>query len=114
VKKSDLKELIREELKKVLSEDVAPINDLSDAINFLNNNKSEILQIVDQYKEDRLGMQKALDNFLSPYIENTPEMVVDRLKAAIGKAVGQRNIASNPELSAIYDKLKNVKGLTKP
>ena len=114
MKTSDLKKLIKEEIKKVLNENISPINDLSDAINFLNNNKSEILQIADQYKEDRLGMQKALDNFLSPYIENTPEMVVDRLKAAIGKAVGQRNIAANPESSATYDKLKNVKGLTRP
>jgi len=114
VKKADLKELIREEIKKVLSEDISPINDFSDAINFLNNNKSKIRQIVDQYKEDRLGMQKALDNFLSPYIENTPEMVINRLKAAIGKAVRQRNIAADPELSATYDKLKNVKGFIEP
>jgi len=114
VKKSDLKELIREEIKKALSEDVTPINNLDDVINFLNNNKSKILQIADQYKGDRLGMQKAFDNFLFPYIENTPEMVVDRLKAAISNAIGKRNIASDPKLSAIYDKLKNVKGLTKP
>jgi len=113
VKRSDLKELIREEIKKVLSENVTPINDLSDALNFLNNNKAEILNIANQYSGDVRSMQNALDNFLAPYIENTPEMVVNRLKAAIGKAIGQRNIAANPELSAAYDKLKNIKGLTR-
>ena len=113
MKKSDLKELIREEIKKVLSENVTPINDLSDALNFLKNNKEEIENIANQYGGDVRSMQSAIDSFLAPHIENTPEMVVDRLKAAIGKAIGQRNIAANPESSAAYDKLKNIKGLTR-
>ena len=112
MKRSDLKELIREEIKKVLSENVTPINDLSDALNFLKNNYTEILNIADQYG-DVGSMQNALDSFLNPYIKDTPEFVVDRLKAKIGQIIGQRNIAANPESSAAYDKLKNIKGLTR-
>jgi hypothetical protein len=93
--------------------ETSSIETLEDAITFLNNNKQNILQIADQHIGDVQGMQKALNDFLHPYIENTPEFIVNRIKSAIGGAISKRNIQSNPELSQTYDKLKNIKGVVK-
>ncbi len=82
-----------------------------DAIEFLNANKNEIIKLADQYKGDVSSMQKAIDAFLAPHIDGTPDFIVNKIKAAIGGAISKRNISANPELSATYDKLKNVKGV---
>ena len=84
-----------------------------DAITFLNANRDRILSIAKQHEGDALSMQRALDNFLAPHLEGTPEFVITRLKAAIGSAISKRNISADPELSATYDTLKNVKGLVR-
>jgi len=97
---------IKEFFSKPLKE---TIKDPSDAIDFLNKNKDKINKIANQYKGDTTSMQLAIDDFLAPYIEDTPEFVVTRLKAAIGKAISKMNIKADPDLSATYDKLKNAK-----
>ena len=80
---------------------------------FLNNNKQRILQIADKHAGDVQKMQHDIDVFLQPYIENTPEFIANRIKAAIGGAISKRNIQNNPELSQTYDKLKNVSKIVK-
>ena len=89
-----------------LNENVTPINDLEDVKNFLYNNKEKIFQIADKHKGDNMAMQAELNNFLAPYIKDTPEFMVTRLKAAIGSGILRRNVASNPESAAKLDRLK--------
>ena len=108
MKKSDLKNIIQEEIENMLNGDITPISDLGDVVPFLNANKEKIFQIADEYKEDTMSMQAALNNFLAPYIENTPEFIVTRMKAAIGSAILRRNVAANPKSQAAYDELKNT------
>jgi len=108
MKKSDLKNIIQEEIENMLNGDITPISDLGDVVPFLNANKEKIFQIADEYKGDTMSMQAALNNFLAPYIENTPEFIVTRMKAAIGSAILRRNVAANPKSQAAYDELKNT------
>jgi len=108
MKKSDLKNIIQEEIENMLNENITPISDLGDVVPFLNANKEKIFQIADEYKGDTMSMQAALNNFLAPYIENTPEFIVTRMKAAIGSAILRRNVAANPKSQAAYDELKNT------
>lgn len=89
-----------------LGDGTTSISDLADVIPFLNNNKEKFFQIADEHKGDVIAMQTALNNFLAPYITNTPEFIVTRLKAAIGRAILQRNIAANPDSSAALKKLR--------
>ena len=89
-----------------LNDSTTSINDLADVIPFLNNNKEKFFQIADEHKGDVIAMQTALNNFLAPYIANTPEFIVTRLKAAIGRAILQRNIATNPDSAAALKKLR--------
>jgi hypothetical protein len=113
MKLDNLKELVKEELKRALNEEgdeTSSIETLEDAITFLNNNRQNILQMADNYAGDVQGMQHAIDVFLKPYLENTPEFIADRIKSSIGGAISKRNIQNNPKLSQTYDKLKNVKG----
>jgi hypothetical protein len=113
MKLDNLKQLVKEELKRALNEEgdeTSSIETLEDAITFLNNNKQSILQIADNYMGDVQGMQHAINTFLKPYTENTPEFIVNKIKAAIGGALSKRNIKNNPELSKTQDTLKNVKG----
>ena len=113
MKLDNLKELVKEELKRALNEDALSIETLEDAVMFLNNNKQNILQIADKHAGDVQVMQQAIDVFLQPYIENTPEFIVNRIKASIGGAISKRNIKNNPELSQAYDKLKDVNKIVK-
>jgi len=113
MKLDNLKELVKEELKRALNEDASSIETLEDAVMFLNNNRQSILQIADNYAGDVQGMQHAINIFLKPFIENTPQPIVDRIKAAIGGAISKRNIQNNPELSQAYDKLKDVNKIVK-
>lgn len=116
MKLDNLKQLVKEELKRALSEEdgeTKSIETLEDAITFLNNNKQRILQIADKHAGDVPGMQRAIDLFLQPHIENTPEFIVNRIKSTIGGAISKRNIQNNPELSQTYDKLKNVSKIVK-
>ena len=113
MKLNNLKELVKEELKRALSEDASSIETLEDAVMFLNNNKQNILQIADKHAGDVQVMQQAIDVFLQPYIENTPEFIVNRIKASIGGAISKRNIKNNPELSQTYNKLKDVNKIVK-
>jgi uncharacterized protein YoxC len=113
MKLDNLKELVKEELKRALNEDASSIETLEDAVMFLNNNRQSILQIADNYAGDVQGMQHAINTFLKPFIENTPQPIVDRIKAAIGGAISKRNIQNNPELSQAYDKLKDVNKIVK-
>jgi hypothetical protein len=115
MKLDNLKELVKEELKRALNEEgeTSSIETLEDAVMFLNNNRQSILQIADNYVGDVQGMQHAINTFLKPFIENTPQPIVDRIKAAIGGAISKRNIKNNPELSKAQDTLKNVKGFVK-
>jgi hypothetical protein len=105
------------DLQKIKEFFSKPVNEAietpMDAIAFLNANKSEIIKLADQYKGDVSSMQKAIDNFLAPHIDGTPDFIIDKIKAAIGGAISKRNIAANPDLSATYDKLKNVRGVVK-
>jgi uncharacterized protein (UPF0335 family) len=110
MKLDNLKELVKEELKRALNEEISSIETLEDAITFLNNNKQNILQIADKHAGDVQAMQQAIDVFLQPYTENTPQPIVDRIKASIGGAISKRNIKNSPELSKAQDALKNVKG----
>ena len=113
MKLDNLKELVKEELKRALNEEneeSSSIETLEDAIMFLNNNRQSILQIADNYAGDVQGMQHAIDVFLKPYLENTPEFIANKIKASIGSAISKRNIKNNPELSKAQDTLKNVKG----
>ena len=113
MKLDNLKELVKEELKRALNEEgdeISTIKTLEDAIAFLNNNKQNILQIADKHVGDVQKMQHDIDVFLQPYIENTPEFIANKIKAAIGGAISKRNIKNNPELSKTQDTLKNVKG----
>ena len=113
MKLDNLKELVKEELKRALNEEgeTLSIETLEDAVMFLNNNRQSILQIADKYAgKDVQTIQHAIDIFLNPYIKNTSKAIVDRIKAAISGAISKRNIKNNPELSQTYDKLKNVKG----
>ena len=113
MKLDNLKELVKEELKRALNEEgdeTSSIETLEDAITFLNNNKQRILQIADKHAGDVQKMQHDIDVFLQPYIENTPEFIANKIKAAIGGAISKRNIKNNPELSKTQDTLKNVKG----
>ena len=116
MKLDNLKELVKEELKRALNEEgdeTSSIETLEDAVMFLNNNKQNILQIADNYMGDVQGMQHAIDVFLKPHLENTPEFIANRIKASIGGAISKRNIKNNPELSKTQDTLKNVKGFVK-
>ena len=113
MKLDNLKELVKEELKRALNEDASSIETLEDAVMFLNNNKQNILQIADNYMGDVQGMQHAIDVFLKPHLENTPEFIANKIKASIGGAISKRNIKNNPELSQAYDKLKDVKKIVK-
>ena len=113
MKLEGLKQLVKEELKRALNEDASSIETLEDAIMFLNNNKQSILQIADNYAGDVQGMQHAINTFIKPYIENTPEFIVNRIKASIGGAISKRNIKNNPELSQTYNKLKDVNKIIK-
>jgi ElaB/YqjD/DUF883 family membrane-anchored ribosome-binding protein len=103
------------DLQKIKEFFSKPVNEAiatpMDAIEFLNANKNEIIKLADQYKGDVMSMQKAIDAFLAPHIEGTPDFIVNKVKAAIGGAISKRNIAADPKLSATYDKLKNVKGV---
>jgi hypothetical protein len=103
------------DLQKIKEFFSKPVNEAiatpMDAIEFLNANKNEIIKLADQYKGDVASMQKAIDAFLAPHIEGTPDFIVNKVKAAIGGAISKRNIAADPKLSATYDKLKNVKGV---
>jgi hypothetical protein len=103
------------DLQKIKEFFSKPVNEAiatpMDAIEFLNANKNEIIKLADQYKGDVMSMQKAIDAFLAPHIEGTPDFIVNKVKAAIGGAISKRNIAADPNLSATYDKLKNVKGV---
>ena len=112
MKLDNLKELVKEELKRALNEEgeTSSIETLEDAVMFLNNNRQSILQIADNYAGDVQGMQHAINTFLKPYTENTPQPIVDRIKSSIGSALSKRNIKNQPALSQTYDKLKNVKG----
>jgi hypothetical protein len=113
MKLDNLKELVKEELKRALNEEsdeISPIKTLEDAIAFLNNNKQNILQIADKHAGDVQKMQHDIDVFLQPYLIDTPEFIANKIKAAISGAISKRNIKNNPELSQTYDKLKNVKG----
>jgi hypothetical protein len=105
------------DLQKIKEFFSKPVNEAietpMDAIAFLNANKNEIIKLADQYKGDVSSMQKAIDNFLAPHIDGTPDFIIDKIKAAIGGAISKRNIAANPDLSATYDKLKNVRGVVK-
>lgn len=89
-----------------LNENVTPINDLEDVKNFLYNNKEKIFQIADKYKGDTMAMQAELNSFLAPYIKDTPEFMVTRLKAAIGSGILRRNVAFNPDSAATLKKLR--------
>jgi hypothetical protein len=115
MKLDNLKELVKEELKRALNEEgeTPSIETLEDAVMFLNNNRQSILQIADNYAGDVQGMQHAINTFLKPFTENTPQPIVDRIKASIGSAISKRNIKNNPELSQTYDKLKNVNKIVK-
>jgi hypothetical protein len=115
MKLDNLKELVKEELKRALNEEgeTSSIETLEDAVMFLNNNRQSILQIADNYAGDVQGMQHAINTFLKPFTENTPQPIVDRIKASIGSAISKRNIKNNPELSQTYDKLKNVNKIVK-
>jgi len=113
MKLDNLKELVKEDLKRALNEDASSIETLEDAVMFLNNNKQSILQIADNYAGDVQGMQHAINTFIKPYIENTPEFIVNRIKASIGGAISKRNIKNNPELSQTYNKLKDVNKIVK-
>ena len=112
MKLDNLKTLVKEELKRVLNEEgeTSSIETLEDAVMFLNNNRQSILQIADNYAGDVQGMQHAINTFLKPFTENTPQPIVDRIKSSIGSALSKRNIKNQPALSQTYDKLKNVKG----
>ena len=113
MKLDNLKELVKEELKRALNEEgdeISTIKTLEDAIAFLNNNKQNILQIADKHVGDVQKMQHDIDVFLQPYLVDTPEFISNKIKAAIGSATSKRNIKNTPELSQTYDKLKNVKG----
>lgn len=113
MKLDNLKSLVKEELKRALNEEegeTLSIETLEDAITFLNNNRQKILHIADEHKGNTQKMQKAIDHFLHPYIENSPEFVANRIKAAIGGAISKRNIQSNPDLKKAHDTLKNAKG----
>ena len=115
MKLDNLKQLVKEELKRTLNEEgeTSSIETLEDAVMFLNNNRQSILQIADNYAGDVQGMQHAINTFLKPFTENTPQPIVDRIKASIGGALSKRNIKNNPELSKAQDTLKNVKGFVK-
>jgi hypothetical protein len=115
MKLDNLKTLVKEELKRALNEEgeTSSIETLEDAVMFLNNNRQSILQIADNYAGDVQGMQHAINTFLKPFTENTPQPIVDRIKSAIGGALSKRNIKNQPALSQTYDKLKNVKGFVK-
>jgi uncharacterized protein YoxC len=113
MKLDNLKKLVKEEINRALNEDASSIETLEDAIMFLNNNKQSILQIADNYTGDVQGMQHAINTFIKPYIENTPEFIVNRIKASIGGAISKRNIKNNPELSQTYNKLKDVNKIVK-
>lgn len=89
-----------------LNENITPINDLEGVKNFLYDNKEKIFQIADKHKGDTMAMQAELNSFLAPYIKDTPEFMVTRLKAAIGSGILRRNVASNPESATKLDKLK--------
>jgi uncharacterized protein YoxC len=113
MKLDNLKKLVKEEINRALNEDASSIETLEDAIMFLNNNRQSILQIADSYAGDVQGMQHAINTFLKPFTENTPQPIVDRIKASIGGAISKRNIKNNPELSQAYDKLKDVNKIVK-